>query len=430
MENKKPIIFEKYPKLEGNVPWTSLLTNLPTDVDRLQNLEQEIGLETGKIFLKRDDKDHHIYGGNKLRKFEFIFGNALKKDKKGIMTMGGVGTNHGLAAAIVCQELGLECNLFLFPQSLTWHVQRSLLLYDHFGAKLHLGKNDVFTLLKMAFFRLFHPKQYFMLPGGTPLFGFGTSLGTVGFINAIFELKSQIDKEIIPEPDEIFIAGGSTGTGAGLVAGCKLLGLKTRVNIIAVYPELVSNPKSVRRNANKALKYLKKQDSSIPKIKITENDFKFIKGYLGSDYGIKTVRSQDAVDLVRELEGKEKDFSLETTYTGKAMAAMLDFLKKKENQAKNVLFWNTYNSNDLDAYLRETQFDYEKLPEEFHKFFEQKTFQCWQIKDCEKTERIECPAYLNHEYRCWIVKNCSIQEKKCNCFEKLKKVIELEETKV
>ncbi|TXT61456.1 MAG: hypothetical protein BAJALOKI2v1_30077 [Promethearchaeota archaeon] len=428
MKNISPILFEKYPNLKEKVPWTPLLTNIPTPIDRLRNLERELCLDEGQIYIKRDDKNHDIYGGNKLRKFEFIFGNALKKEKKGIMTMGGVGTNHGLACAIVCKELGLDCNLFLFPQPLTWHVQRSLLLYNHFGANLHLGKNDVFTLLKMAFFRLFHPKQYLMLPGGTPLFGFGTSLGTVGFINAIIELKTQIDQGTMPEPDEIFIAGGSTGTGAGLIAGCKLMGLKSKVNVVAVYPDLVANPKNVRRNANKALKYLRKKDPSIPKIKVNMDDFTFIEGYLGSDYGIKTVKSQNAVDLIGELEGKEKHFSLETTYTGKAMAAMIDFLNMEENKSNIVLFWNTYNSNDLDPYLRETNFNYKGLPEEFHKFFDQKTFQCWQIQDCEESKRTECPAYLNHEYRCWKIMRCSGKEKKCETFEELKNMIKLEET--
>ncbi|MHA1194395.1 MAG: hypothetical protein ACTSP9_19275, partial [Promethearchaeota archaeon] len=82
-------------------------------------------------------------------------------------------------------------------------------------------------------------------------------------------------------------------------------------------------------------------------------DFEMIKGYLGSNYGVKTAKGQQAVDLVYELEGKKLGFKLETTYTGKAMAAMFDFFEKEENKSKKVLFWNTYNSNDLDRYLRE-----------------------------------------------------------------------------
>ncbi|MFX0070068.1 MAG: 1-aminocyclopropane-1-carboxylate deaminase/D-cysteine desulfhydrase [Candidatus Hermodarchaeota archaeon] len=428
MEIKGPVLFEKYPYLKGKVPWISILNNVPTPVDRLTELEKELGLDDAEIYIKRDDKDHNVYGGNKLRKFEFIFGEAIEKKKKGIITLGGIGTNHGLACAIVAKQLGLKCMLFLSHQPLTWHVQRSLLLYDYFDAQLRLSKSFELSIVKSLFYRLFHPKYYLMSIGGTPLFGIGTSLGTVGFINAIFELKDQIDKKIIPEPDTIFVAGGSTGTGAGLLAGCRLLGLKTKVKIVNVSKDIVVNNSAVIKNANKAIKYLRKCDESIPDIKITEADFEIVQGYVGSDYGVKTKKGQQAVDLVMKTEGEKRDFKLETTYTGKSMAAMLDYLKKPENKSKKVLFWNTYNSNDLDQYLKETGFNYKKLPKKFHQFYEDKLFQCWQIVDCPKEIRESCPAYFNHEYRFWKITECKLnEEKKSLAKNQLDKIITLEE---
>ncbi len=131
MDKIKPILFEIYPKLEGKVPWIPILTNLPSKVERLKELEKHLKLEGGEIYIKRDDKVHNIYGGNKPRKFEFIFGEALGKKKKGIITLGGIGTNHGLACAIITKDLGLQCELFLSLQPLTWHVQRYLLLFNY-----------------------------------------------------------------------------------------------------------------------------------------------------------------------------------------------------------------------------------------------------------------------------------------------------------
>jgi len=428
MESKKPILFEVYPNLEGKVPWTLILTGIPSNVDRLTELENYLKLNDGEIYIKRDDKDHKIYGGNKLRKFEFIFGEALKKKKKGIITLGGIGTNHGAACAIIAKELDLKCELFLSLQPVTWHVQRSLLLYHYFGAKLHFTKMFELGVIKSFLFRLFHPKYYLMSIGGSPLFGIGTPLGTIGFINAIFELKNQIDEGILPEPDIIFVAAGSTGTSAGLTAGCKLLGLKTKVYPVNISYDIVVNPKKLIRIANKSIKYLRKRDKSIPDVQVNKGDFDMIKGYLGSSYGVKTVKGQKAVDLVYELEGKKIGFKLETTYTGKAMAAMLDYFEKEENKSKKVLFWNTYNSNDLDKYLRETKFDYKKLPKKFHKYFTQKLFQCWQLTDCPEDIRNKCPAYLNHEYRFWKVSECRLEEsKKQAAIEYLKKIIPLEE---
>ncbi len=428
MKNNKPTLFDVYPNLEGKVPWISILTGIPSNVDRLTELESYLKLNDGEIYIKRDDKDHKIYGGNKLRKFEFIFGEALKKKKKGIITLGGIGTNHGAACAIISKELDLKCELFLSLQPISWHVQRSLLLFHYFGAKLHFTKMFELGVLKSLLFRMIHPKYYLMSIGGSPLFGIGTSLGTIGFINAIFELKNQISEGILPEPDVIFVAAGSSGTASGLTAGCKLLGLKTKVYPVNVSRDIIVNPKNLIRIANKSIKYLRKRDKSIPDVQVDKGDFDMIKGYLGSNYGVKTVKSQEAVDLVYDLEGKKLGLKLETTYTGKAMAAMLDFFEKEENKSKKVLFWNTYNSNDLDKYLRETEFDYEKLPKKFHKYYEQQAFQCWRLANCPKEVRIECPAYLNHEYRFWKVAECKLpEEKKKEIQEKVRKVIELED---
>jgi len=428
MEIRKPSLFEFFPNLEGKVPWISILTGAPTKVEQLTELEKALELRNVKVYIKRDDKDHHIYGGNKLRKFEFIFGEIMKKKKKGVITYGGIGTNHGVACAIIAKELGLKCEFFLSLQPLTWHVQRSLLLYDHFGAKLHFTKMFELGLLKGLIFRLFHPKYYLMSIGGSPLLGIGSPLGSIGFVNAIFELKKQIDQGILEEPDIIFVAAGSTGTAAGLTAGCKIVGLKTKIYFVNVSRDIVVSPKVLISTANKAIKYLRKRDKTIPNVSVTEEDFKMIKGYLGSEYGIKTIRSQDAVDLIEEVEGKHRGFKLETTYTGKTVAAMIDYLKSKDAQQKVVLFWDTYNSNDLDSYLRETEFNYRKLPKKFHTFYEQETFQCWQIANCPEEVRKECPAYLNHEYRFWKVTECKLGETEKEKAKKyLKNVIKLED---
>lgn len=415
MSHNKPVLFEVYPSLEGKVPWIPILTSVPTPIDRLEKLEENLELTNqGAIYIKRDDKDHDIYGGNKLRKFEFIFGEALEKGKKGVMTFGGVGTNHGLACAIVAKNMNppLKCDLFLAPQPLTWHVQRSLLLYDYFGAELHTAKSYFALALKGLFFKIFHPKHLLMLPGGSLLLGKGSPLGTVGFINAFFELNKQIENGIIDKPDVIFVAGGSTGTAAGLIAGAKLLEIDIEFRVIAVSDEMFVNTGSIIKNCNKTLEYLQQLDDSIPRANVDENDFEVIYGYLGSEYGVKTKRGQSAVDLVMDLDGKRLGFKLETTYTGKAMAGLLDYLKTPENKSKKVLFWNTYNSNPLDKYLKETEFNYKKLPKKLHKYYEDTQFQCWQIIECSKEKREQCKAYLNHEYRFWKITDCSLGEEK------------------
>ena len=81
MERKEPELFRAYPNLKEKLPWIPLLTNLPTPIDRLTNLEEYLDLKGEEIYIKRDDKNHNIYGGNKLRKFEFLFGKKFPKTK-------------------------------------------------------------------------------------------------------------------------------------------------------------------------------------------------------------------------------------------------------------------------------------------------------------------------------------------------------------
>lgn len=428
MERKEPILFKKHPNLKDNVPWIPILTQVPTSVDRLSALETDLAMgPEGRIYIKRDDKNHDLYGGNKLRKFEFIFADALEKNKNAIMTFGGVGTNHGLACAIVAKQLGLRCDLFLAEQPLTWHVQRSLLLFDHFDAKMHYSKGYGALALKGLFFRLFHPKHYIMLPGGSMLLGKGTPLGTIGFINAAYELEEQIVEGKLMKPDVIYVAGGSTGTAAGLISGIKALDLEIDVHVVAVSDEMFVNYNSITKNCNKALEYLQERDPEFPKIRVNQSDFKIISGYLGSEYGVKTTRGQKAVDKVMRLEGKEAGFKLETTYTGKAMAGMLDFLELDENKIKKILFWNTYNSNDLDDVLRTTNFNYKKLPKKLQSYYKRK-LQCWQLANCPKDIRESCLAYLNHEYRFWKVTDCNLEDSVKNKIKSsLEQALELED---
>jgi len=243
-----------------------------------------------------------------------------------------------------------------------------------------------------------------MLPGGSPLFGLGTVAGCLGFVNAGFEIAEQVRSGSMPEPDYIFIAAGSTGSVTGLILGCKLAGLKTKVAAVQVSEGLVTNPASIERNVRNTLKMMRKADPIVPDISITYPDgFLFFDKYLGSAYGCMTRAGLDAVDTVARLEG-DKGFHLETTYTGKACAAMFDFMKATPaGDGKTVLFWNTYNSRDLSDLARKSNYSYEKLPKAFHKFFNEK-LACWQYKECPEEKRDKCKAYYGDDNRCWVVK--------------------------
>ena len=402
IDNVHRPLFETYPGLKS-IPWLPLMDGLPTPVQRLDAISSKYpGFD---VFVKRDDLTSSIYGGNKPRKFEFLFGDAVAKKKNAIHTAGGTGTNHGLATALFCKALGLQAKIYVFDQPLTWSVQRKLLMYAGTGAKLQPVPSYGVLSLKGLGQLLFHPRHYLILPGGSPLFGIGTVAGCLGFVNAALELKEQVDSGTVTEPDVLFVPAGSTGSASGLVLGCKLAGLKTRVIAIPVSELIVANTSAITRNARKTLSLMRKHDASVPRVHVRyPDDFGFQEGYLGSAYGCVTAPSQAAVDLVARLEG-DKGFHLETTYTGKACAAMLAFMAREQDlggETTNVMFWNTYNSRDLTPLVKESCFELDALPAKLKRLFDQPLC-CWRLNDCPAEKREVCDAYLAEENRCWMV---------------------------
>ncbi|MGB4270700.1 MAG: pyridoxal-phosphate dependent enzyme [Spirochaetota bacterium] len=324
-------LYEVFPELK-KLPRVSL-GNFPTPVQKLSSLGHD------SLWIKRDDVSSVLYGGNKVRKLEFTLAEAIVTEKKKVVTMGGIGTNHGLATAIFCKHLGLGCRLLLFWQPVTEYVKRNLLLFVRYGAEVHYYK----TMLKTGF--MFYTKErlahdaYFLYAGGS------SPLGTVGFVNAAFELKSQIEKGELPEPDYIVCALGSAGTMAGLWLGARLAGLKSivvgvRVTDRSLGPVPIANEKSVMSLIKKTFTLMKKI-TPLPQIIFTTPII--LHDWCGEGYGYPTGACLDAIETMKTKEG----IQLEPTYTGKTFAAVCDMLKRPEFKDKTILYWHTYNSVDL-----------------------------------------------------------------------------------
>jgi len=334
-------LFEAYPALEKQLPWMHL-GNWPTPVQKLHNLGKAVGYEN--LWIKRDDLSSDIYGGNKVRKLEFAIADALRKKRKYMVTVGGIGTNHGLATTIYCGRAGIKTVLVLVPQPITDKVQENLLLDQHFGAEINVGRSTAEAYLRAVWVLLAHPGFYLLWAGGT------SPLSTLGYVNAAFELKRQIDAGLLPEPKYIFGATGSMGTTAGLIVGSRLAGLKSRIVGVKVSMGAYSNVRGIVSLANKTAGLMRKHDPSVTDMRFTASDFDFETGFFGGEYGRVTPEGQAAVDLIKKAEG----IRLETTYTGKALAAMLDFIKKgRSPDGAPILFWNTYNGVDYSETIKQ-----------------------------------------------------------------------------
>ncbi len=108
-------LFTACPSLRSRVPWLTL-GDFPTPVEPLERTAARIGREGAPLFVKRDDLSSPIYGGNKVRTLEVLFGEARARGARRVYSTGAYGSNHALATAMHAPRVGLKPGAVLFPQ--------------------------------------------------------------------------------------------------------------------------------------------------------------------------------------------------------------------------------------------------------------------------------------------------------------------------
>ncbi len=354
-------LFTGYPELRENLPYISL-GMFPTPVIKADKLGVNIGLDS--LYIKNDGVTHPVFGGNKIRKLEFLLGKALLNSHKVVMTFGGAGSNHATATAVCAKEVGLKSISMLMPQAVSSNLRNNLLMSYHYGAELHLYDPPE-TLIPgvrkiMREYRVKSGKVPMLIP-----FGGSNPTGIMGFVNAALELKEQVDAGLLPEPDLIYSAVGTMGTVIGLRIGIHAAGMRTEVVPVRVIDETSANVEKYVNLFRRTCSFLKNNDPSFTLPLIGMNDVKLRHDFFGEEYGKSTPQGMEAITLMREHE----DLMLEGTYTGKALACLVDDARRGKLKGKTVLFWDTYNGNDFTDMI--SNLDYHKLPSEFYPYFQQ-----------------------------------------------------------
>lgn len=326
MTTTRPL-FEAYPQLTDTLPWLQL-ADLPTPVEPLPDIGSN-------AWIKRDDISHAIYGGNKIRKLEFILADVMAQGREHVVTFGATGTNHGVATAMLCQKLGLRCTVLLFEQPESKTVRDNLLRMQQFGAELKFCGTLANTVMRYYCHpQRFSRKHYFLFAGGSNI------AGTIGFVNAAFELWQQIEGGVCPMPARIFVPVGSAATLAGLTIGAALTGLKAEIVGIRVAPSHLGviptcTVGTVHQLMKRTCNTLSRYGLEMPAIAAP----KLIDSYYGEGYG---VRSEAGDKATAKFSGC--GIALDQTYTAKAAAAYLDSI---EASGEVQLYWHTYNSRPV-----------------------------------------------------------------------------------
>jgi 1-aminocyclopropane-1-carboxylate deaminase/D-cysteine desulfhydrase-like pyridoxal-dependent ACC family enzyme len=352
------LLFKYFPSFKSSVNYLSI-GDFPTPLEPLCKLSSF--LKRDNLFIKRDDLSGLLYGGNKIRKLEFLLGDAKNSGACRVITSGGAGSNHALATAIYAKEVGLKSTIMLFEQPSTSEVKKNLIADYLTGAEMcHDRSYEAHLISLKKKIKFYEQKEgcapYLIPPGGS------CALGSIGYVNAAFELFEQIQTGALPEPDRIFIPSGTMGTIAGLYTGLRACKLKTRVVGVRVVPSYVSDLKTFYDLVKSTSTLLHDLDKSFPVINEIDN-FTINDDYLGAGYGITTEKSTDAINLFEENGG----YHLDGVYSGKAAAAFIDAAVSGSDRDDTILFWNTKNSKEFSAEV--SSVDYRLLPQEFYQYF-------------------------------------------------------------
>jgi len=349
----------RFPALAGPLARVRLV-DAPTPLQPLRALGGELGAD---LWIKRDDLSGLAYGGNKPRKLELVLGAAQRDGRHSVLTFGGLGTHHGLATTIAARALGMRSLLVLVPQPVTDAVRHALLLDHAYGAELHYAASApraaVMGAALLARETVAGRRPLLIPPGGSSV------IGTIGYVDAGLELAEQIAAGAAPEPSVVFVSLGTGGTAAGLLLGFALAGLRTRV--VAVLVNDIAPPGHARilALARRAARHLHGLDPAIPREPALEPErLVVVTDQLGPGYGAASAAGEDARHRIAALEG----LRLDSTYTAKCLAALLDHAARGASSGRTLLFWHTYSAVDPAVHLAALPHPHQ-LPRAFHRFF-------------------------------------------------------------
>jgi L-cysteate sulfo-lyase len=297
----------------------------PTPVEPTPRLAAILG-GGPSLFVKRDDAIPFGFGGNKVRKLALVAGQARAEGADTLVTAGGIQSNHARATAAAAAKLGMRAILVAngTPQSEpTANARLDRLLGAEVVYVATREERQPMIAEVVARCRA-EGRAAFAIPIGA-----STPLGALAFALAVAELVDQM-----PPPDVIVHSTSSGGTQAGLVAGCRLLGLHTRVLGISADDSAASLQAEVRAIVSGVADLLRVDPAVLARGTSIEVDDRFV----GGGYGVPTEASTEALELAARTEA----LFLDPTYTAKAMAGLIAYVRQQKfTSRQTILFWHT-----------------------------------------------------------------------------------------
>ncbi len=279
---------------------------------------------------------------------ELVLAGAKLQGCREIITAGGLGSHHILAAAALGGRQGFRVIGLFFCQPVTERVKKNLLLEKKFGTEMHFVRD--YPGLAGGYLRFYLREK---LSGNKPLLlmpGGSNPLTTIGYINCMVEIQDQLETMALAEPEAVFAAAGTGGTAAGLLAGLALGGSGTSLHAVRVVQPAILRAKRISGLASGALARLAGYEPGInaAPASVLGRKLYLEDNYLGGGYGFFSEKAGEAAKMFRDLEGIE----LEECYTAKAAAALIDYCRRTgsgKNRRPVVFVHTAASTGHIDA---------------------------------------------------------------------------------
>jgi L-cysteate sulfo-lyase len=316
------------------------LAHLPTPLEPMPRLTEALG--GPELWIKRDDCTGLSTGGNKTRKLEFLMAEARAQGAELVITQGATQSNHARQTAAAAAKLGMKCHILLEDRTGYTHedyrYNGNVLLDVLHGATIeHRGPGlDMNAEMEaVAEARRAAGEKVYTIPGGG-----SNATGALGYVNAAFELLTQVNDAGLAI-DHILHATGSAGTQAGLVTGLKASSAQIPLLGIGVRAPQDKQEANVFALACKTAEKL-----GVPGI-VAREDVLANCDYIGEGYGLPAESTLEAIDIFARTEA----ILLDPVYSAKGAAGLIDLIRKgRFGKGERVVFWHTGGAIGLTGY--------------------------------------------------------------------------------
>ncbi|MES0138988.1 1-aminocyclopropane-1-carboxylate deaminase [Mesorhizobium sp. M0016] len=303
--------FERYP-----------LTFGPTPIEKLDRLSKHLGGRV-EIYAKREDCNSGLaFGGNKLRKLEYIIPDAIVSNADTLVSIGGVQSNHTRMVAAVAAKIGMKC--LLVQESWVPHEDAvydrvgNILLSRIMGAEVRLVDEGFDVGIRRSWEQALNEVKSrggrpYAIPAGASVHKYG-GLGDVGFAE---EVRAQ-EKQLGFAFDYIVVCTVTGSTHAGMLVGFAKDGRQS--NLLGI--DASATPAQTKAQVLNIARYTAKLVDVGREI--VEDDVVLLEGYASPCYGLPSEEIKEAIRLCARLEGIITD----PVYEGKSMQGMIDLVQK------------------------------------------------------------------------------------------------------